>query len=115
MTAAATQLKKSFKAPELNINKIDKLADDMADLMANSQDIQDALGRNYAVPDGIDEDELLGELDGLEDELSAEKEAAPEGAMPSYLLDAPTDLPSAPVGAPAGAEMSLPAAPARMV
>jgi charged multivesicular body protein 5 len=94
MSLAAKDLKKHFKSKELDINHIDKLADEMADLMGMSNDIQDALGQNYSVPDDINEDELMGELDSLEFEMAAEKEAAPN-ATPSYLLD---DLPEAPAG-----------------
>lgn len=95
MTLAAKDLKQQFKSKELNINSIDKLADEMADLMGMSNEIQDALGQNYSVPDDINEDELMGELDSLEFEMAAEKAAEPN-ATPSYLLE---DLPEAPVGA----------------
>lgn len=109
MKAAAKDLKKQFKSPELNINAIDKLSDEMADLMGISAEIQESLGQNYAVPDGIDEDELLGELDALELDMAAEKESAPADAVPGYLLD--TELPSAPTAAPGTAAPELPTAP----
>ena len=96
MQAAAKEMKTQFKHKALDINAIDKLNDEMADLMAMSADIQESMGRNYAVPDDIDEDELLGELEGLEDVMAAEV-AAPE-ATPSYLLD--TDLPEPPTATP---------------
>jgi hypothetical protein len=99
MRAAAKDLKQQFKSKDLDINNIDKLTDEMADLMGVGAEIQDALGRNYAVPDDIDEDELLGELDSLEFELAAEREGGAAEGVPSYLLD--TELPSAPIGAPA--------------
>ena len=118
MKAAAKDLKKQFKSPELDLNAIDKLSDEMADLMGVSADIQESLGRSYAVPDGIDEDELLDELEGLEMDMAAEKETAAPDAVPSYLLD--TELPSAPTGAVAasapGMEQpgpALPQAPSR--
>lgn len=93
MSAAAKDLKKSFKSKELNINNIDKLTDEMSDLMGMSNEIQDALGQNYSIPDNINEDELMGELDALELDMAAEKAAEPN-ATPSYLLD---DMPEAPV------------------
>jgi hypothetical protein len=76
----------------------------MADLMDSHAEIQEALGQTFGLPDDVDEDELLGELDALEDELAAEASAAPaagEGASaaPSYLSEEPTDLPAAPAGA----------------
>lgn len=49
-------------------------------------DIQDVLGQNYGVPDDVDEDELLGELDALEADMAFEaEESAAQGAVPSYL------------------------------
>ena len=46
-------------------------------------DIQEALGQNYALPEDVDEDDLMGELDALEDELSSEP--ASTASAPSYL------------------------------
>ena len=99
MQAAAKEMKTQFKHKSLDINAIDKLNDEMADLMAMSADIQEAMGRNYAVPEDVDEDELMDELAALEDDLAAEV-TAPE-ATPSYLLD--TDLPAPPTATPAAA------------
>lgn len=49
-------------------------------------DIQDVLGQNYGVPDDVDEDELLGELDALEADMAFEAdESAAQGTVPSYL------------------------------
>jgi Snf7 len=61
-------------------------------------DIQDVLGQNYGVPDDVDEDELLGELDALEADMAFEaEETAAQGAVPSYLQarTAPRRPPSA--------------------
>ena len=104
MKADAKEMKTQFKHKELDINAIDKLTDEMADLMAMNADIQDAMGRNYAVPDDLDEEELLGELEALEDDLASEV-AAPD-ATPSYLLDA--DLPAPPTATPATAANAAP-------
>eukprot|EP00891_Asterochloris_glomerata_P004727 jgi/Astpho2/4727/Aster-00281 len=84
MQAAGKQLKQNFKQPELNINKIENMQDDMADLMDRNQEIQDVLGQNFGVPDDIDEDELMGELDALEDDMATELDAGP-GGVPSYM------------------------------
>ena len=44
------------------------------------------LGQNYGVPDDIDEEELLGELDDLEADMAFEAErGAASGTVPSYL------------------------------
>jgi hypothetical protein len=52
-------------------------------------EIQEVMGQTFGVPDDIDEDELLGELDALEDELAAEAMGASEGGIPSYLQVCP--------------------------
>ena len=83
--------------------------DELADMMDTHNDIQEAMGRSYAMPDEIDEEELLGELDSLETELALEGEAAPKGAVPSYLVDQPLpELPSAPVGGGGGSGVPVP-------
>ena len=84
-----------------DISGIESLQDGMADLMDSHAEIQEALGQTFGLPDDVDEDELLGELDALEDELAAEASAAPVSAEaaaagPSYLSEEPTDLPAAP-------------------
>ena len=53
------------------------------------QEIQDVLGQNFGIPDDIDEDELMEELDALEDDLTADTEANADG-VPSYLQVLPT-------------------------
>ena len=52
----------------------------MADLLEQADEVQEALGRSYGVPD-IDEDELEAELEALGDELLADEDS-------SYLDDA---------------------------
>lgn len=52
----------------------------MADL---SNEINQMMGQScYAIPDDVDEDELMGELDALEEDLAAEPGL---GSGPSYL------------------------------
>ena len=93
MQSASKELKTAFKAKEFDLNAIDALNDDMADLLDLGDEIQETLGRSYNVPDGLDEDDLLEELDALElDMLEEESELA--GGVPSYLQDEP--LPEAP-------------------
>ena len=93
MKAAAKELKTQFKAKEFDLGEIDALNDDMADLLDLGREIQESLGRSYDVPDGLDEDDLLEELDALELDM-LEEDAALEGGVPSYLQD--DALPEAP-------------------
>ncbi|CAL9191332.1 vacuolar protein sorting-associated protein 60.2-like [Musa acuminata AAA Group] len=100
LKSANKELKGMMKT--VNISGIDSLQDEMMDMMDMSTEIQESLGRSYNVPDDIDEEELLGELDALEADMGAETES---DAIPSYLqpdkepdLDAELNLPAAPTG-----------------
>ncbi|KAG1370201.1 putative RING finger protein 10 [Cocos nucifera] len=100
LKSANKELKGMMKT--VKIQDIDSMQDEMMDLMDMSTEIQESLGRSYNVPDDIDEDELLGELDALEADMGAETES---DAVPSYLqpdkesdLDAELSLPAAPTG-----------------
>ncbi|KAK4756112.1 hypothetical protein SAY87_009869 [Trapa incisa] len=118
LKSANKELKGMMKT--VRIQDIDSLQDEMMDLMDVSNEIQETLGRSYNVPDDIDEDELMGELDALEADMGMENEAG----VPSYLQpDKEPDmeelsLPSAPTGHAAGRinpqaedELGLPAVP----
>ncbi|CAL8997775.1 unnamed protein product [Prunus brigantina] len=123
LKSANKELKGMMKT--VKIQDIDNLQDEMMDLMDVSNEIQETLGRSYNVPDDIDEEDLMGELDALEADMGLETEA---DGVPSYLqpdkesdLDAELHLPSAPIGhaaSPAGRsnaqaedELGLPAVP----
>merc|ERR1719413_165669 len=71
------------------------MQDDMMDMMEMTNEINETLGRSYAVPDDVDESDLMDELDALELELGEEETEGGE-AEPSYLQE--PDLPSAPTG-----------------
>lgn len=94
MKAAGKELRTAFKKNELDIAGIERLQDDMADLMDMHNDIQDVLGQSYGVPDDIDEDDLMGELDALEEDMAQETEYAAASSVPSYLQE--VDLPELP-------------------
>ncbi|CCW64753.1 unnamed protein product [Phytomonas sp. EM1] len=72
-------LKKELK--KINIDKVENMQDDLADLYVESQEIQEIMGRAYEVPDEVDEDEMLGELEALDFDTVKESEA-------DYLSDA---------------------------
>ncbi|KAK6929026.1 Snf7 family [Dillenia turbinata] len=123
LKSANNELKGMMKT--VKIQDIDNLQDEMIDLMDVSNEIQESLGRSYSVPDDIDEEDLMGELDALEADMGMEPES---DGVPSYLqpdkepdLDAELNLPAAPGGhaaVPAGRsnaqaedEHGLPAVP----
>lgn len=47
----------------------------MADMLEQSEEVQDALGRTYGMPD-IDDDELEAELDALGDEMALDDDTS---------------------------------------
>ena len=75
------------------------MQDDMADMMADMEEINEMMTRNFALPEGCDDMELEGEFAALEEELkmedlekmmaggSANTTSAGE-SMPSYLPEA---------------------------
>lgn len=116
LKSANKELKGMMKT--VKIQDIDSMQDEMMDLMDVSNEIQESLGRSYSVPDDIDEDELMGELDALEADMGTETES---DGVPSYLqpdkesdLESQLNLPSAPSGhavPQAEDELGLPAVP----
>lgn len=104
----------------VKINEIDNLQDEMMDLMDMSTEIQETLGRSYAVPDDIDEDDLMGELDALELDMESESQGVPSYLQPDQEPDVAEELnlpsaPTRPAAVPAGVraedELGLPAVP----
>lgn len=85
MRDGVNQMKKEFK--HVNIEEIEDIHDDMADMLEQSDEIQQVMGNAYGVPD-LDEDELAAELDALGDEIGIDDDA-------SYLDDV-VKAPSAP-------------------
>jgi charged multivesicular body protein 5 len=91
MKAANKDLKQTLRK-DLDINDVDDLADEMAELMDDFNEINEALGRNFATPDYLDEADLDAELDmlgdELEDDLLNEQVGENADSVPSYLLPA---------------------------
>jgi charged multivesicular body protein 5 len=83
MKSTAKELKKAYK--DINISEVENLHDEMSDLMDMSEEVNQLMGTTYGVPEDVDEDELLDELDALDDDI----ELADSEQVPSYLVDAP--------------------------
>jgi charged multivesicular body protein 5 len=85
MKAASAEMKHTMKH-ELNITDVDELADDMAEMMDEFNEINEALASNWATPADIDEADLEAELDMLADELEEEETLLENSTtLPSYL------------------------------
>lgn len=63
MQQANKDLRKTYG--NLNVDKIERMQDEMEDLLEQSNTLQETLSRSYAMPDDIDEAELEAELEAL--------------------------------------------------
>lgn len=93
MKAGVKQMKQEYK--NINISEIEDLQDDLEDMMADANEVQEALGRSYGVPD-VDEAELEAELEALGDEVLKDTDTSflDEVATPSTVPSMPSSLPA---------------------
>ncbi|PHH71606.1 hypothetical protein CDD82_6425 [Ophiocordyceps australis] len=70
---------------KIDLDRIERLQDEMADLMDVGNEIQDSLARSYDIPDDVDETELDAELEALGMEQEFESEMS--GHLPGFLQD----------------------------
>ena len=61
MKTTTKELKKQYG--KVDLDKIERLQDEMADLMDVGNDIQESLARSYDIPEDVDEAELDAELE----------------------------------------------------
>ena len=80
-------LKKQYG--KVDIDKIERMQDEMQDLMEVGNDIQESLSRSYDVPEDVDEAELDAELEALGEEAEFESAMSGRevGEMPGFMLD----------------------------
>lgn len=78
------ELKKQYG--KVDIDKIERMQDEMAELMEVGNEIQESVARAYDVPEDVDEAELDAELDALGDEVEFEGLGEAEG-LPSFMQD----------------------------
>lgn len=81
------QTNKSLKQQygKFDIDKIERMQDEMADLMEMGNDIQESISRSYDVPEDVDEEELDAELEALGDEM--EMDYGQGESTPSFMVD----------------------------
>jgi len=85
MKDGVKSMQKEFK--KVNIDQIEDIQDNMADMLEQADEVQEALGRTYGMPE-VDDEELEAELDALGDEIALDDDT-------SYLDDI-VKAPSAP-------------------
>ena len=71
---------------KIDIDKIERMQDEMADLMEIGNEIQESLGRAYDVPEDVDEAELDAELEALGEEVEFGN-AMGENELPAFMRD----------------------------
>ena len=86
---------------KIDIDKIERMQDEMQDLLEMGNEIGESLGRSYEVPEDVDEAELDAELEALGEEADFES-AMGSGVgedVPGFLKDeVPTFVDEPPVG-----------------
>ena len=71
---------------KINIDKIEKMQDEMADLMEMGNEINESISRAYDVPEDVDEAELDAELEAMGEDMVFESEQG-IGETPGFLQD----------------------------
>ncbi|KAI7166144.1 hypothetical protein KC352_g25921, partial [Hortaea werneckii] len=85
MKTTQKELKKQYG--KVDIDKIEKMQDEMADLMEVGNEIQESISRSYDVPEDVDEAELDAELEALGEEVDLGGELEGQGEMPGFLQE----------------------------
>lgn len=81
------ELKKQYG--KIDLDKIERMQDEMADLLEVGNEIQESISRSYDVPEDVDEAELDAELEALGEDVAFENSlgAGYESSMPSFMMD----------------------------
>jgi hypothetical protein len=95
MKVGAKDLKAQMK--NLSLGEIEDNMDDMADLLEDANEIQETLGRSYAVDDDVDDLELDEELAALDEELGMLEAEVPWHPPPHRPIAPWSPPPPAPV------------------
>ena len=90
MKTTSKELKKQYG--KVDIDKIERLQDEMADLMDVGNEINESLARSYDIPEDVDEAELDAELELLGQEVDLEAEMGGASAVPSFMQDEVPDF-----------------------
>jgi charged multivesicular body protein 5 len=84
MKTTTKELKKQYG--KIDIDKIERMQDEMADLMEVGNDIQESISRSYDIPEDVDEDELDAELEALGEEVAFDG-IGDSNEVPAFMQD----------------------------
>jgi charged multivesicular body protein 5 len=73
MQMGLKEMKREYK--KVDLNKIENMQDDLADILEQANEVQEAMGRTYGMPE-VDDDELEAELAALGDELALDTDTS---------------------------------------
>ncbi|EKM80009.1 hypothetical protein AGABI1DRAFT_113246 [Agaricus bisporus var. burnettii JB137-S8] len=96
MQTANKELKKQYG--KIDIDKIENIHYDMEDLLEQANEVQEMLGRSYAVPDELDEADLEAELEALalDEEEEGPSYLSDLNKVPDFVDEAPVEIPEGP-------------------
>ncbi|KAF9520333.1 hypothetical protein BS47DRAFT_1335949 [Hydnum rufescens UP504] len=98
MKTANKEIKKQYG--KINLDTIETMHDDMAEMLEQANEIQETIGRSYQVPDEIDEADLQAELEALsgsqegEDELGSYLDPVTSNPIPDFIDEPPLEAPT---------------------
>lgn len=90
MKTTQKELKKQYG--KVDLDKIERMQDEMADLMDVGNEINESLARSYDVPEDVDEAELDAELEALGAEVDLERELGGAESLPGFMQDEVPDF-----------------------
>ena len=71
---------------KIDVDKIERMQDEMQDLLEMGNDIQESMARSYDVPEDVDEAELDAELEALGEDVDFESGLGQGvGEMPGFM------------------------------
>lgn len=85
MKTTNKELKRQYG--KIDIDKIEQIQDEMADLMELGNEISESMGRAYDIPDDVNEAELDAELEALGEDMMFEQQAESAGGLPAFMQD----------------------------
>ena len=91
MKTTQKELRKQYG--KVNIDQIERLQDEMADLMDMGNDIQESISRSYDIPEDVDEAELDAELEALGEEVDLGAEGIGVGETPGFMMESAGERP----------------------